>query len=378
MASTFAVYLIPKSSYASPIGSDTLFGAFCWALRELKGAGALESVLNGFAATAGTLQPPFVLSSAFPFLRYGKEKIRFYAKPLVPEPSRAQLDDLAREKSKRRTDLGSLQRAMVEAVQRTKRLKKATFVSEKIFNQFILGQADAARLCKRLVQRGEIDDDDDVVQWRNVAISYGELKHVNAIDLESFSAERDIQRNEIERVALATAEGRLFFTHETFLHRERSGLWFVLQTEDLDFIKPLLRFLSDTGLGGERTVGKGQFEIPLDQIESLQIPLAKDPNCFVTLSRYIPKDDECDFNLEPTSYSLSTIRSKHEAKHALKGHLTYKRLLRVFEPGSYFVPRSHKQTYGRVVPVGAASAEGGFTAYHNGLAMPVFASLGGN
>ena len=180
-------------------------------------------------------------------------------------------------------------------------------------------------------------------------------------------------------MGLATVEGRLFFIHETFLHRDHAGLWFALRTPDLELVKPLLRWVEDTGLGSDRSVGKGHFRIPLEEIHEISFPaLNSEANCFVTLSRYLPSEGECDFTARPLSYALSSIRPKHEARLPGVNHHTYKGLFRVFEPGSYFPLRERKDVYGRVVPVGPGAEQGGVrAAYHNGLALPVFARMGG-
>jgi len=373
---TYAVYLKPKTSFVTRISSDTLFGAICWATRAVRGVDELEAMLKRFRpGTTTDTRLPFALSSAFPFLRYNGIRIRFYPKPLISELHGDQTAPLAERQKHRYSVLRPFQRAQVAAIEKAKRVKEASYLSEELFKQIVCGETDTARLCERLVESSVTDP--DVVRWGNALITHGERERVQAMELETFMAERDLQRNEIDRVALATAEGRLFFVHETFLHRERAGLWFVLQTEDLQFIKPLLRYLGDTGIGGERSIGKGHFEIPLEEIHEHTLPGADQPNCFVTLSRYIPANRECDFSVEPLAYTLTTIRPKHEAQMSAPGHHTYKRLLRVFEPGSFFPFQKRKDVYGQVVNVGRNADAGGLEVYHNGLALPVFAKIGG-
>lgn len=373
---TYAVYLKPKSSFAGSIGSDTLFGALCWAVRALNGEGTLKGMLEQFTkASAVDQSPPFAVSSTFPYLHHDSMKVRLYPKPLIPDLTSDQVKQLAGLAMQRHRALSSSQQAMVATVEKAKGVKGVSYVSEGLFAQIVRGETDTRRLCERLVVLGSADA--DIVRWGSALITHGERKRVRAEELDAFHAEGDVQRNEIERVALATAEGRLFFTHETFLHRERAGLWFALSTNDLDFIKPLLRYLSDTGIGGDRSVGKGAFDIPLSEIHALNLPCANEPDCFIALSRYLPSDNECDFDREPLAYTLSTVRPKHESRLAGAGHRTYKRLLRVFEPGSFFPFNRRKEVYGQIVNVGPTAQTGGFEAYHSGLAVPVFAKLGG-
>lgn len=373
---TYAVYLRPKTSFVSCIGSDTLFGALCWAVRALSRVEGLEGMLKQFrTASAADALFPFVVSSAFPFLHDNSARVRLYPKPPIPELTSEQVRALAEHEKQRGSGLRPFRRATVAVVEKAKRVKSAAYVSEELFTGIVRGETDTYHLCEGLVERGAADS--DIIDWGKSLITHGELKSVQAERLDAFAVEGDVQRNEIERVALATVEGRLFFTHETFLHRERAGLWFFLRIDDLGAIKPLLRYLADTGIGGDRSAGKGHFDIPLNEIHQHSLPIADVPDCFINLSRYIPGDGECDFSRQPLAYALATIRPKHEAKLAGVGHHTYKRLLRVFEPGSFFPYRKEKQVYGQIVHVGPSADAGGFEAYHSGLAIPVFAKMRG-
>lgn len=373
---TYAVYLKPKTSFVSRLGSDTLFGALCWAMRALNGGGELETMLKRFTTeTASGTLPPFAVSSAFPFLHFGGLKVRLYPKPLISELASKQVKMLAERERQRYPTMRQFQRATATVIEKAKRVKGCLYVSEELFTQIVRKETDTKRLCEGLVERGAADT--DMVRWGSALMTHNERKRLRAEQLDAFEAKGDIQRNEIDRVALATVEGRLFFTHETFLHSERAGLWFSLSTEDLNFIKPLLRYLADTGIGGDRSVGKGHFDIPIDEIHEHTLPCADNPDCFVVLSRYIPAEGECDFKEEPLSYTMTTIRPKHEAKLAKAGHHTYKYLLRVFEPGSLFPLRKRKEVYGRMVSVGPSADAEGFETYHCGLGLPVLAKIGG-
>jgi CRISPR type III-A-associated RAMP protein Csm4 len=138
--------------------------------------------------------------------------------------------------------------------------------------------------------------------------------------------------------------------------------------------------MEDTGIGGDRSAGKGQFAVSLDEIEEINIPDAGiDANCFITLSRYLPINGECDFKQRPLSYSLLTIRPKHESRLSGVGHRLYKQMLRVFEPGSILPIQTRKENghYGRIMPVGMSAEEAGWNVWHNGMTIPAFAKLRG-
>jgi len=86
----YAVYLRPKGSFVSPIHSNTLFGAVCWAIRVIYGTISLEEMLATFNE-----RPKFVLSSAFPFLRHGDQLVRFFPKPQLSVPKSGMVGELA-------------------------------------------------------------------------------------------------------------------------------------------------------------------------------------------------------------------------------------------------------------------------------------------
>ena len=76
---TYAVRLSPISSFQAFPASDTLFGAICWGIKRLYGDEKLLEMLKDFNSG----NPRFVLSSAFPLLKNGKDTpLAFYPKPI--------------------------------------------------------------------------------------------------------------------------------------------------------------------------------------------------------------------------------------------------------------------------------------------------------
>ncbi|MEW6418832.1 MAG: RAMP superfamily CRISPR-associated protein [Nitrospirota bacterium] len=375
---TYGIYLRPKGSLAGTISSDTLFGALCWSIKELYGTAELEGILSKFREN-----PKFIISSAFPYLYRDSEKVRFFPKPLLPSLSSLQVDGLASEsKGVRRgpQNVFVKRRAIVEVVEKEKPIRSVDYFSQRLFEEIVKGEIETESLFRRFVDRGVRDE--DIEKIGNALITKGERVLINPDgEQRLFWGEVDVQRNEIDRLTGSTVEGRLFFTKETFFTRSFGGLWFILRTDDLEYIKPLLRYLEDTGIGGERTVGKGHFAIPLDEICKVEIPdSGKDANCFITLSRYIPLNDECAFEQRPLSYSLSSIRPKHESRLPGINHRIYKKMLRVFEIGSILPIQSRKEPgyYGQIVPVGINAEKAGWHVWHNGMTIPVFAKIRGD
>lgn len=373
---TYAVYLWPRGSLASEVESDTLFGAVCWAIRVL-GLTDVGALLEGFND-----RPRFAFSSAFPVYRRGDGEnataVRFYPRPLLPGLTPGQIDTLAEEEQRRRSP-GGLKAAKVKVVEKAKQLEKKVYLSEALFAEVIRGQADTESLFRRFVAQGSRPQDIESVG--NALITYNERRSLQKGGaLKAIIGSEAVQHNQIDRVAGATVEGLLFFEQETFF-RPGAGLWCVLRANPDDveqLIRPALRYLADTGLGANRTTGKGHFCIEIDD-QPLELPHADDPNAFITLSRYLPRNGEWSPDGEPLRYVLLNLWPKREQKfpQPAPGRRTppvRKRRMRVFAPGSIFPLAERRSLYGRLAEV-VPAREGGHTVWQSGLAIPVFARL---
>ncbi len=362
---TYTILFKPRGSYASELRSDTLFGAVCWALADLR-LTDLRVLLSEFNTT-----PRFAFSSVFPILRKDGAEVRFFPMPLIPQLRAEQVDRLSRELPVARTNA---KQAKVDAVTRAKRLMKATFVSEKLFTDIVHGETDVERLWRRF--RGSAGDKaDDVETVGNALITQGERETISPeTRLPIFAQLSDVQRNQIDRVAGATVEGLLFYEQQTFLHSEIAGLWCLARTDVPDWIAAAFRYLADTGIGGRRTSGRGNFDIEIKP--GGVIPDAgKDANAFVVLSRYLPAAGEWAAG---PSYRLQNVRGKHEAKFpsppsGAQSSPIYKGMVRLMAEGSVFPLGPHKGIYGRIAQVGTLSDR---VVWHSGLALAAFARIG--
>jgi len=378
---TYAVCLWPRGSLASELGSDTLFGAVCWAIRDL-GLTDVEALLEGF-----NTRPRFAFSSTFPILRVKGQngngppeaQVRFYPRPLLPGLSPQQVDTLAEEKQGHEPHLSS-KAAKVRGVGTAKQLKEIMYLSEDLFTEMVRGQTNTEGLFRRFTSRGSRSQ--DVEPAGDALITYDERRRLQRSGiLRPFIEYEAVQHNQIDRVAGSTAEGLLFFEQETFF-RAGGGLWCVLRAEADDverLIRPAFRYLTDTGLGANRTTGKGHFHIEIDG-NPLELPHADDPNAFVTLSRYLPQNEEWLPDRGPLHYMLLNLWPKREQRFVrpMPGQHTppvRKRRIRMFAPGSIFPLAERQCIYGRLAKV-VPAGEGGHTVWQSGLAVPVFARLG--
>lgn len=365
---TYAVYLKSKSSFITWPTSDTLFGALCWATTHLYGRKILEEMLAKFKDA-----PKFILSSAFPYWESKDNRVHFFPKPFIRELNSGEVEALVVRKLGENVDKESLKfkQTVIEVSERLKELKKVSYVSESIFRKIVEDSLDLMNVCQRLKDRGSIEE--DIEKVGNILISYEEREKLDPEkELKALISEFDVIRNQIDRVAGSTVEGLLFYNKETSLHKIYGGLWFLVKTDDFDFLKPLFRYIEDTGIGGDRTTGKGHYEITWRE-EPYKLPQAKNPNSIIILSRWFPNENERDFKNGFVSWNILTLRPRRETMFSVGGERVLKDLLRIFSEGSVFPLKEKKEYYGKLVPAGNM---GTYNAYHNGLAIPVFAKIG--
>ncbi len=371
---TYAVYLRPRGSLASELHSDTLFGAACWALRLLgEDVGALLSSFD---------PPRFAFSSAFPCYVRRDKKIRFYPRPLTLEPTLEQIDALVLEEQKRQP-LKARER-LVTLTGWAKKLRSVNYLSEELLTEVVTGKADGDQLLRRY--REHSSGKNDVEKADDLLFSYAEKERVRKFDgdLHGMRSQQAVQHNQGDRMLGAAGQGLLYYVDEMSFS-EGAWLWCLVRASEKDMdklVRPALRLLADTGLGRDRSSGKGHFDINADAQPFQQLPQAQGGNGWLSLSRYLPKAEEMavlgEKTAAPLCYRLTTLWSKRERRFPSEGRSgtsepVYKRRLRVFAAGSVFPgggKRDTAQVRGRLVPVAPAEEEG-WTVYQSGLAIGV-------
>jgi len=238
------------------VPADTLFSALCSMWRELYGVEALrEDVLDWFTEDEGGSEP-FFLSSAFPFV----DSIQFFPKPLVRLTS------------------------VIVQEGDDKAFKRVRFVSESIFAALVSGSplpfskancvngqtvwvTDAEK--KQLADQMD-ETSDDIVLWKHDVVPRVTLDRITSA-------------SEIWHL------GDVKFSPGV-------GLWFavVFHQDHGEALRrkfeACLRVLGDTGLGGERSAGRGLFT--WDHAREEILPDVETADRFVTLSPLCPKDAE--------------------------------------------------------------------------------------
>ncbi len=228
--------------------SDSLFAAVVARMAELFG----DEVVAAFGASFLNGDPPFVMSSAFP--RAGE--VLFFPPPLR-------------------------RRAPLEAEARPKDLKQVQFVSEGVFRKLLGGEALAG-------------------MWKTTCKLHDEKVLLTPEELATLpepvrTGEQPIwkvERRPQVTIGRAASDSMLYHTGRTAFN-EGCGLWFGLrwldkQAQVAEQLGTALLELGDAGLGGERSRGFGKCKI--EAKGKLDLPAAAGEDHWVSLSRYLPKD----------------------------------------------------------------------------------------
>lgn len=311
------IYLKPRSTYRTALHSDTLFGCVCWAIREVFSEARLEGLLKRFASG----DPPFQLSSAFPFRDESTERTHFYPRPTLPP---AEL-----ETPKNRDE-----------AERQKRFRKVKWVTEETVGKFASGAWHEADYYAS--GAWEADGPQEMVV--------------------------EVQHNTIDRLSGGTTpSGQLYSLTEYAI--SNGGLYFWLDGET-DAVEGAFGFLSHFGIGGDSSLGKGQFEI---EVTDAELPVTTaGADRFMTLSLYAPKRSEMATVRSDGAWYNLTVRKGKVGGPFLRVADFWKKSLAMFAEGSTF-PMDDLKTFGHN-PIVKGIADGlPFDVQHYGYAfqMPI-------
>lgn len=265
---------------ANMLHSDTIAGAIASAFAQLYPKKDIRSFMDSF-----------VVSSAFPF----HNETLFYPKPMTKLPIK---EDNA--------EIGM-----------AKKIKKAAFMDQKLF--------------ENVLNKREID-------LNTVEISNGMMSSLSGTSLSFFK--KDVQ----QRVLVprgGNGDAVPYYIERTWF-AENSGLYFFFKSEeDLSTIEACMRYLADSGLGTDKSVGNGQFKLSKTIIETIQLEVAGSTSAQLALSLYCPEKDEISIDvLNNSAYNLE-LRGGYLAGSSNEKlrHLRKKKVY-MFSCGSVF-PMKH-------------------------------------
>jgi CRISPR-associated protein Csm4 len=310
-----AVYLKPRTTFRTPLRSDTLWGLLLTAIRAVYNEDAILTIIR--QSEQG--EPPFIVSSVMPFTEKGGVKEHLFPKPIIKPVVRGKIPSvLSREELKRkRLEMDNY-----------KEYKKIAMLPQHIFEDMICGKIS------------EQNFRDNSLEWKNV-------QKVN------ISSEA-ILHTTIDRLTCTTLElgnegGQLYYTEDRFVKYENkadtAGLFFLMDGE-MELVEGGLRFLQHFGFGGDNSVGKGFFDA---EIVDFQLATPVNPTHFLTLSLYSPAESELSHYKTRKNEMWYDIETR-EGRIGTHFHSTgdyIKKPLVMFKEGSTF-PILDQKRYGRI------------------------------
>ena len=260
--------------------ADTFFGALCHAVLDLEGDACLRAMLDAFLSG----HAPFLVSSLFP--RAGD--VRFVPRPRLRAPIAVPPP----------TGVATASATATETRAR-KQGKQLRFVSWEVAAQAVAGGAvrspaeDGANGVAGAVVGGAGDPRKGYAVW----LSHGERGRLRAANLWEEPAEKQVRdwwqagsATRVPRVTVDRETGASAIFHAgRLLFRPGAGLSVLFRWHDPSWrpiVERALHLLGDTGIGGERAIGHGQFDVGATEEVDLSIPAGA--NGFVTLAPYCP------------------------------------------------------------------------------------------
>ena len=269
--------------------SDTIFSAICVTL-ALAGEN-LEDFLNEFPTWSDdevnlSKEPPFRITSAFPYYRqtylFPKPHLRIQGFGESPSPK-----------------LGKI-------------IKKIKFVSSDIFTAINQAQDVASDLLIQDEEQTSVAED-NLLQSGSVWASH-QTSSSSGQTLREKSKniwfDEKVPRVSVDRVDQSSsifACGRIWFA-------DHAGLFFLVEYSKPEYrpvVEKALRILGDEGIGGERSVGHGQFSLDIENDWPISYDLedSEKYNAFTNLSLYWPAEEEVESGiLDASAYQLINRR----------------------------------------------------------------------
>lgn len=268
------VRILPKTNFHTYLHSDTLWGNLVYAYRMIYGVNETSELLNNFKS-----EIPFKVTSIFPFEIEKSEKNGNTTIYYTPKPiSHGKIRD-ARSP---------------EEMTYLKDFKKIRYVDKKTFEEYLSGETDDNSLferfllCQKELEKKESQRDKKLIEGKK-------FKFKGAL-IPSYNLHNSIDRMSGSTLQ-ANGSGQLYWEEEfssignklSKIKEIKTGIYFLVDGKNPSLIEAPLRLLSDIGIGGNKSIGKGSFDY---EIEDFSLNQPSDHNSFVSLSLFQPNDDE--------------------------------------------------------------------------------------
>ncbi len=253
------------------IHSDTIFSALCHCYLLLYGS--LDNFLEKFLPENSSEEPPFLISSAFPF-RGDELFFPLPANQLVPPDA---------------------------DYETAKKLKKIEFVNLPLLKRLLNGEK-IADLLDDIETSNELKTFPPVQQK-----SPGKKNNQKALQEKLDHPDEIYKSEDVPRIALnplTNHPGENYFHFGQVTYAKDAGLFLLVKFIEPAWentVKALFRLLADEGIGGDRTCGKGLFHQP--EFFEPDIPEVENASGQYAISVCFPRLSELS-GLEKSFYEL--------------------------------------------------------------------------
>lgn len=286
----------PLSSYMTPWQSDTIYGHLLWGATLMYGEDETNKLIEEFK----NLNSPFIVSDGFidgelPMIEKGQVK-------------REDTEEFSKIYGKN----------IVETVKKLKEINKIKNIDIDTFNKFRDGYS----------KKEFIKDT---------------LSLENSLGGKKSTATNLVMHNIINRLSGGTGDNGIFSQKEMFVDGEIHIFIKIRKDFDIKKMDNLLKFIEDNGYGKKSSSGKGAIKrISFEKFDGFKE--VKNPNAFVTLSNYIPK--EYDY----TDVIYSSPLTKRGKIGNIDGNLDFpfKKPFVCFSAGSLF-KKGDNNKFGKVL-----------------------------
>jgi len=343
--------LNPKSSIVSDFHSDTIFGHICWAIKYVEGENKLREFLKKYQA-----QPPLILSSGFPRIEMNGQVTEFLPKPIL-KPLRLDEEENLFNNFYKNTKKEKLAFSFA-----LKSLKKQIYISTDALNEVKEGLS--YEKLYELVFRGKLCPQNFIPKPSECSQNHYECPLLNPegnIKCPKkilISKTEEVYHNTKNRLAdRVKKEGGLFSTKNIFFNVNSEFLTKIViyiksSFSEQNIILNSFEFISKSGFGADKSIGKGQFEFDFE--EDFNLPEATIPNAFMVLSNYYPQEGDPVEGHYETIVKIGKLGgdwAKYKEKNWPKDKITYFKMpINFIAPGAVFKTANIKSYYGRLIP----------------------------
>ncbi len=301
MPEIYKLTIKPVSGMLTELQSDTIFGHFCWRMRDLLGEDKLVEFLEFFRNNA----PVFTISSAFPETESGD---MYFPLPLCY--------------SEDEDTNGLKKQDKIAKFIEHKEKKSINFVHQDILNDFLAGNMNDMKL--------KLSSDDE------------HKKLANSTELRV-----SVQ---IDRTTMAAAKNKLYsYNPKYFVNHILFILVKILDRKIFDEFKcgAVLKDIFETGYGKKKSSGYGQFVV-VDYKLFNAYTGPEEGRGFISLSNFLPAANEKydDYYYEPF------VKYGKLGEEKATGGKPFKQPVTFLKPGSCFITGQVKDFYGRVTKPG--------------------------